>query len=419
MNLTGNWRIGEWNMKNRKRKMILVVTLAVILLTGIIYSVYVFRIGFNSRVATTEKFYNTGQVNGFGSDDGFYHTNSTGFLYFFDFNTKKDVIVCNKPNCAHKAWYENTPDEQRCNAYTGMSYGFVLENSLYIFCGDYSTQTISIVKSGLDRTGYAEIVQMEGIIVFPFVVKDQFLYMTGSIGFNEKDEDGMESPTGEFESWIYRVDLRTGTTATLTDRIRHFNGGLFIAGASGDYIYCKDDYFTYKYDGTNYLDAMKRTDWYSYKISTGQFEPVFNDQSFEGVYIHNNKLVGVSGASLPKSDIPYEFEQYQITVLDLVSGENISILDANVFLCCVDGKVFYSVGEKNSQIYYCYDIDQMKTIEMSRTFMESIYVRESIGDYLYVLVENPDTLDSSPCLILKSDFYREKESYIPLVWKEA
>lgn len=39
----------------------------------------------------------------FSTDDGFYHTNNSGHLYFFDYETKKDVLTCSKVNCRMEA----------------------------------------------------------------------------------------------------------------------------------------------------------------------------------------------------------------------------------------------------------------------------------------------------------------------------
>ena len=127
------------------------------------------------------QYYDTILYQGFASGDGIYHQNSTGFLYFFDYRTRQDVIVCNKPNCTHSIWYENTPDEQRCNAYLPSALGgagFVAEDFLYLFNVDLNTQTASLVRSGLDRTSEKEIARFENNIISPFVVDGQYLYLS-------------------------------------------------------------------------------------------------------------------------------------------------------------------------------------------------------------------------------------------------
>jgi hypothetical protein len=401
---------------NKKPAGTLLVIIVAILLPVFLFSISGCRIAPDNNTIPTEKYYNTGQVYGFASEDGFYHSNREGFLYFFDFISKQNAIVCNKINCTHKVWYEDTPDEQRCNAYIAdVPSGFTFQDNLYILKGDLHTQIISIEKSGLDRTKCTEIAKVEGNIVYPFVVKDQFLYMSAHFGIRKKDEDGMEIPTGEFESWLYKVDLRTGATINLTNKERRFNGGMFITGVYGNNIYCMDDYFENKYDGTNYIEAKRRTDWYSFDILSGQLEAVFTDNSFEKMHVYNNILVGTSGIGPPKEGIPYEFSQYQITVWDVDAERNIAVFDVSSYLSCVDGKVFYTVAGEEDQKYYYFDINREIVVDISREFMERIHVREAVGDYLYVLLDDPVTSISSPCLILKSDFYSEKDSFIYLM----
>lgn len=406
-------------MKTKKRKVMLPVFLVVVLLAAILGGLYIFY-GQPNRVAVAAEVFFDREISfGFASEDGLYHTNSTGFLYFFDSHTRQDVIVCNKPNCAHKAWSEDTPDEQRCNAYLAQSpMGFVLEDSLYIMNEDFLTQTITIIQSGLDRTGRKEVAQLEGNATLSFVVKDHFLYTTGEFGLKEKDENGMEIPSGEFETWLLKVDLRNGEVTNLTERKKRFNGGILIAGVYGDRIYCTEEYFEKKYDGTNYKEANHQTNWYTYEISTGKLESAFEDQSFENIYLYGNKMVSKTGVGAPKEDVAHEFKQYQITVWDLDTGVSHSIVTANELLSCVDGKIFYTIEEGENQRYYYYNMDNGKTVEMSRAFMKDIHLRGAFGEYLCVIKNDPATKEGFTCLILKSDFFSEKENYIPLVWKE-
>ena len=49
----------------------------------------------------------------FSNGEGFYYLNQENFLQFYDYKSNQNTIVCNKPNCEHKPWQEETPTEQK------------------------------------------------------------------------------------------------------------------------------------------------------------------------------------------------------------------------------------------------------------------------------------------------------------------
>ncbi|MBD5550792.1 MAG: hypothetical protein HDQ96_06380 [Lachnospiraceae bacterium] len=406
-------------MKDKRRKIRLFVSVAILLFLVITIGSYVLYRKSAQVTGADAQYYDTMQNAGFASDDGIYHTNSTGFLYFFDYHTKQDVIVCNKPNCTHKAWYQDTPDEQRCNAYLPDALGgcgFVLEDSLYMFNAVLATQTSSIVQSGLDRTGQKEIASFENTVILPFVVDGECLYMSGTAILTEKDEDGMESPTGENETWLFKLDLQTGEITNLTERKRAYSSDLYIVGFYNGKIYYRESYFEKKYDGKNYEEAKHQVDWYSYDISADKSEQIYEDQLFQEAYLYENKFISMFGKD--GKSMENRYEQFEIAVWDMDTGESQSIVTADKLLYYVDGKVFYVMEEEESQRYYYYDIEKGKTAEMNRGFMEYIHVWGAFGDYFLVTKDDPDTGIGDFFVILKKDFYNEKENYIPLTWKE-
>ncbi len=366
------------------------------------------------------QYYDTILYQGFASGDGIYHQNSTGFLYFFDYRTRQDVIVCNKPNCTHSIWYENTPDEQRCNAYLPSALGgagFVAEDFLYLFNVDLNTQTASLVRSGLDRTSEKEIARFENNIISPFVVDGQYLYLSGCAILMQKDEDGMEQPTGENEVWLFRVDLRTGEMKKLTERKKGYGSDLHLAGMYNGRLYYRESYFKTRYDGTNYKEAGHQVDWYSFDIQTGQAERIFEGEQFQEAYLYKNKLAGMYGKD-PEGGREAEsrYGQYELTVWGLDTGESQPAGTADRLPDYADGKVFYTAEEDGQERSYCYDIENGKTMEQSRKFMERLHIRGAFGDYMLVVKDDPDTGIGDYYVILKEDFYNGKEQFVPITW---
>ncbi len=412
-------------MRDKKRSIRFFVLAAILFCMVIFIGSYIFFQKTGHSVKENAQYYDPMMYMGFASEDGIYYKNSTGFLYFFDYQTTQDVIVCNKPNCTHNIWYDSTPDEQRCNAYLPNSLGgagFVLEDSLYIFHEDLKTQTSSLIQSKPDRTSPKEIAGFENNVISPFVVDRQTLYLSGCAILMEKDEDGIEHPTGENETWIFQLDLETGKLTNLTERKKAYSSDLYIVGICNGKIYYKESYFETMYDGTNYEEANHRVDWYSYDISKGLTERIFEDAYFQEAYLYHNKLAGIFGkytAEKGKEDtsVNDRYEQIEITVLDLDTGKRKSIVTADKLLDYIDGKVFYIMEEAERRRYYYYDIEKEKTMEMSREFMEHLHVRGDFGDYLMVIQDDPDTGIGEYFLIRKQDFYNEKENYLPISWK--
>lgn len=414
-------------MKDKKKSIRLFIFAAALLAVVITVGFYVVCRKSNQATGSTAQYHDPISYMGFASKDGIYYKNNTGFLSFFDYRTRQDVIVCNKPNCTHEIWYGDTPEEQRCNGYlqdTLGGAGFVLEDSLYIFKENLGTQTSSVIRSALDRTGQKEIASFENNIICPFVVDGQYLYMSGCAILTEKDEDGMESPTGENEIWLFKVNLQTGEITNLTERKRTYSSEMYIVGFYNGRIYYKENYFKMRYDGYNYEEAKHQVDWYCYDISTGQSERIYEDQSFQEAYLYQDKLAGIFGKDMEpqerkKASRESRYKQIDITVWDLDTGKSQHVITADKLLDYIDGKVFYVMEEGEKQRYFYYDIEKEKTVEMSSAFMEHLHIRGSFGDYLLVIRDDPDTGMGDYFVILKQDFYNEKENYIPIAWKEG
>lgn len=414
-------------MKDKKQARRFLALAAAFLAIVILSGGYIFYQKSGKGGGTDVQYHDTMLYMGFASEDGIYHLNSTGFLYFFDYATQKDVIVCNKPNCTHKIWYENTPDEQRCNAYLPDvlgGAGFVQEDALYLFNTDLNTQTGSLVRSGLDRTGVKEVASFENNIVSPFVVDGQFLYMSGCSILTEKDEDGMEAPSGENETWLFRVNLNTGETTNLTERKKAYSSDLYIVGYYNGRIYYKENLFETKYDGTNYEEAGHRVDWYFYDIEEGKSERIYEDEAFQDAYLYGDKLVSMYGKGMAtevyKDGLSAQgrYSQIDISVWDLAGGKGQWVVTADKLLDYADGKVFYVIEETGKQRYFYYDIEEGETVEMDSGFMKRLHIRGSFGDYLLVIKDDTDTGFGDYFVIPKQDFYNGKENYIPITWKE-
>ena len=50
------------------------------------------------------------------TENGVYFMDNSEMIHFYDFDSGKSVLVCNKPECRHDRWGLDTSEAERCNA---------------------------------------------------------------------------------------------------------------------------------------------------------------------------------------------------------------------------------------------------------------------------------------------------------------
>lgn len=84
-----------------------------------------------------------GKISDF--DKGYYYINNDGNIKYFDYSAKKEIYLCNKPNCKH--------NEEECSSYLGRFNStelFVYNNYLYLIS---STGSVTIMSSSMSEDG--------------------------------------------------------------------------------------------------------------------------------------------------------------------------------------------------------------------------------------------------------------------------
>lgn len=97
-----------------------------------------------------------GKISDF--DKGYYYINNTNNIKYFDYSAKKEIYLCNKPNCKH--------DSKECSSYLAKyeAYDlFVYNNYLYLISGSGNAEIISS-SIGEDGTSKSEAVRKTPII---------------------------------------------------------------------------------------------------------------------------------------------------------------------------------------------------------------------------------------------------------------
>ena len=217
-----------------------------------------------------------GNLGEFSSEDGFYYLDNERFLHFYDYKMKKNTVVCSKPNCMHQAWEEDTPEEQRCDAYAFYCQSlFMYGGKLYLVWSVPGSGKTSLVESAPDRSSQRVVAQIDSDYLGFFAVKDGSMYFCTLISEMKKDESGMPVQTGQSRTSFNRLNLQTGRVELLREMEKHYNGQLLIAGVYQDTILCCYGYFRDHFNGLNYEEAGRQLKWFTCHTEDGRMEESF------------------------------------------------------------------------------------------------------------------------------------------------
>ena len=393
----------------KKKRIVIISVLAVLVVTGITVAV----MGGSVRKTNSKNtaFYNQTMGLAIATDDGLYHVDSRNFLYFYDYKEKEDVQVCNKPNCTHETWQEDTPDEERCHSYLGdgLIGGFLSAGQLYVIQIDPMLQQAVITSSAMDRSAQKKVAELTMDHLDTFVVKDGILYLAGTANELEADENGMQVPTGVVDTWVYSVDLDTGKQQEMTPKQKGNNATLQVAGLYGDQLYCREISFEKSFDGLNFEEAGQQVTWYVYDIAAGTYEKTLEGADGNGgFYMVGNTMLFDTGEDWGDNG----FELYAVYEADLTSGAIEKCGESDQQPQYADGKAFLSQGET----YRYYEAKTRETKELKDSVLNAFYCWQTPGEYIHGVTAGQNGL---PCLITKEDFYSGNEKFIPLAWETA
>ena len=388
----------------RKRKIRwLVLIAAILVLSGM--AAVLMKTREKGEESGEASWFNQAMGLAFATEDGFFHTDSRNFLYFYDFQEEQDVIVCNKPDCRHEEIQEDTPEEEKCNAYlSGLTCGFVSGKQLYVIEIDPARQQADIIRSAMDRSGQEKVGTLALHYLDTFVVTDDGLYLAGSQQEMTKDEAEMEIPSGRAKTWLYRVDLKTGEVQKVTKESVDYNAAFQIAGIWEEKIYCRYSYFDQLYDGSNFEEAGAHTSWYAYDIDSGAYEEVIPDGG------------PGSGFDIGEGTLLYDQGEadgsYTIWQANLKTKEVTRCAVSETAPLYVDGKAFI---QKDGRDQY-YDPAAGEIKSLNHHLLDRFYFWQDAGAYFYGAVRREDSLGDTPALIRKDDFYAGKDRFVLVTW---
>ena len=328
---------------------------------------------------------------------GFYYPDQEGFMYFFDYDAEKDTIVCNKPNCKHQQWDENTPLEERCNAYVGLhSTGFISRDKLYIMENTYGNKgnhQIRIVESDLDRMNQREVTVFDSDSVFSFAVKENMLYAIVDQIEQIDHKDGTITSGSRKKAQLCSIDLSDGAIRVLMEK-EDFSAVVTIMAVEDDRLYLDYSYFKKPFDGTNYKEASQVVEYYEYSTKTGELREVLKkfkeDQIIKASFA--NGYLFAKTAPIDRSMNEGEDINCGLVKIDLATEEVQELVRMTE-----RGMLFpnYAIYQKDGeQGGFIYDFRKNKEVSAPKMNLEHFYPYCEAGEYVYGNLEDKKTREA-------------------------
>lgn len=337
----------------------------------------------------------------FSTNDGYYHTSNNGYLYFFDYKSAKDVLVCSKANCK----LDDQLNEES-EAYVGFGAGFTQEDQLYVFQRNEDREKqFSLIKSNLDRSNQKELLKINSAVILNYAVIKQKVYIAIDEVILKEAENGAQVEEPKHRSYILAVDLKTGEQEVVTEIKENYNNTISILTADEKKIYLTYSYFENFFDGANFSEAIPKTENYVYDIESKKMTPILENKLIRNAYLSKDTLFtleeeannGAVDENAKYSITQYTLPDYQSKII-VSSIEYPTILDQEWVYVDSDGE-HYSLNLKTKDI--------KKTTIGNRN---GILIKDSAKDYYFVLHKVKDEMKNG--FILKSDYEKGSNEII-------
>lgn len=390
----------------RKKRTVL-IGLAVVAAAGLCF-LFFYKTNQEKHTSENTEYYDETMGLACFTDSGFYHTDSKNFLYFYDYESEKDVLVCTKSNCMHEEWDEETPDEQKCDGYLGdgLCAGFVWDDMLYILQTIPTEKEATLYVSDLDRSGQKVLCKTNSMnVITPFIVKNGCLYLGISQAQMEKADETIQQ-TDETETWMVKIDLSSGKQTSLEPKETGYNASIRLLDSTQDVVYFMRSSFEQPFTGMNFDEAGFHTQLFSYHTTTGECQLL--QEKADNILlcqIMGEDLVYVKAANWGET----ELESYDIYKSALQTGEETLLASATETPTLMNDTVLFRTAEG----YSFYDAETGKIEAIQGNVLENFRCFCDLGKYYYGV---PLTDDAKPCLIQKEDLREGKQALINLTW---
>ncbi|GFI42061.1 hypothetical protein IMSAGC017_02107 [Thomasclavelia cocleata] len=384
-------------MQHRLKKIIILIVLNIVFISGC--STNTDSPGENN-VQVYEQF---GALE-FSTDDGFYHTNNSGYLYFFDYETKKDVLTCSKVNCRMEAQLKEDSE-----AYIGNNgAGFVSGDKLYVISkNDDIEKKYSLIESDLDRSNQKEIVKINSTMILSFaVIKETAYFAIDEVIFTESESGAIvEEP--KHNCYLLGVDLKSGKQERLTEPKNNFNNSLKIVAADENMIYMTYNYFENYFDGTNFKDANEKIENYEYDIKTKKLTSVLEDRNIVKGQLIGDTLLTVESKYINEKEVNSE-KLFTVMKYTLPDYKPIEIVSTRQYPIFNNDEWIYQ--DDKTKEFYSLDFETVESKKIIMNGAKGVIIFNDAKDYYYISYMKDGKMERG--FILKSDYKKGKKEII-------
>lgn len=338
----------------------------------------------------------------FDMGDGFYYVSDNGYLYFFDYQAKTNVMVCSRPDC---------PIAEDSESYLPTGMIFTYQDSLYSVMRDEqdATRTKSkLVKSDLDRGNQkfvAEIPTQQYTTVLLY--ENYALFAIDETAYEKNEQTGAMTIAPKRNCYLYQVNLDTGETRVISRKWNDYNNSLSILANNDDCIVLSYHCFEREYDGFNFEEAGAKSQYYLYHLKTEKLEEI-KWEGFNAETAVSEAMLSDDGTAL----LALEVSETQIQVVkhNLTNGQSETVYELNEYPIITDDKWYFHDKQRNGYAVEGFDDIAACDFEID----DDIWIEADAGDYFLARSNHPDS-EVQRGFILKEKLLQGDTEFIPAV----
>ncbi|MBE6871404.1 MAG: DUF3502 domain-containing protein [Ruminococcaceae bacterium] len=347
-------------------------------------------------------------VNSCITENGIYHISreSRKKLCFADFETGYDIVLCNKPECAHELYNGKTNPLPTCNAVTMHGedyYGMIVyKDVLYTVENSINTNELYINKSNLDGSGKSTVATIKGWFmqngVTPIICANGYMYY---VGWDYSADMGEGEPDfNKLVESLYKIELSTGKVEKLIEKESGNGIYKFInLYTDGKKLYYNINNSISEYDETTASYQVKEwiTDFYFYDLETGTEK----QENAEGEY---KGIVGIC-------------DDYSRVIEEYIEGKKVLTNNGRIIHEVGDREIFFVAEDKlivRKIVGDLYTIIDIETAQIEKQFKGEGKVIIGSGEK-YLVAKNITNDDFA--IVSKDNFYKGNAYWNPVAQK--
>lgn len=305
-------------------------------------------------------------------------------LRFRDYDTRQDIMLCNKPNCSHIP-YSSTNTDPYCNAAlpdNELHVTLLYNENLYTFMTNFYSTTIYTKSASAGK--WDKFMELPyGYFETEWIVRDGKLYYTAA-----KAKELVNSIQVSMVPFLMEIDLNEGKFRILKETNDVYSA-YFVNHVDDKYLYYSASY-TDNTEGSG-------VEVFRMNLSTFESESLFennDNQWFIGMW--KNEIYYIENSCL------YKKNTLEDTVSIIIQSDNLATGSMTN-----EGIIFENINQENKEVFF-YDCFTQKLKNVIRPKDEQM-VFKVVGDKILIYMKNGQI-----CVMNVDDYLSEKIEYLAI-----